>query len=135
MTNVKSSLSFLVVAPIVAIFISLLATPALSEVPFNEHPNGDLTIKVAKITKKHLDELVRDIPGKQGLCVRFAVMEFQEYENTSALMRIPDERHGIEFEPRGDGMVQIICGRFTEDQFDGNGKPISSLEYTNIEGY
>jgi hypothetical protein len=108
---------------------------ASADVPFKEHANGDLSIRVAKLTKKHLAQLQGDILGNQGKCVRFNVLEFQEYEMASALMRIPADRPGVEFEPRGDGVVQVVCGRFTQDEFGSDGNPISSLDYEKIEGY
>lgn len=50
-------------------------------------------------------------------------------------MRIPAERHGIEFESQGDGVVNFVCGRFTEDSYDYEGKFEHSVEYEQIEGY
>lgn len=113
----------------------LSSTQAHAEVLFNEHRNGDLTIEIGKLTESNIAELLRDIPGDQGKCVRFQVMAHQDYGMNDALMRIPAERHGIEFESHGDGIVRTICGRFTEDSYDYQGNLEYSLEYKDIEGY
>lgn len=120
------------------LFFSLFTvsvTHANAEIGFREHANGDLTIKVMQITQSGIAELSRDIPGDQGKCVRFQIMDYQQYGMSDSLMRIPAERHGIEFESHGDGVVRVVCGRFTEDSYDYSGNLESSLEYKEIEGY
>ena len=108
---------------------------ALADVPFETHQNGDLTIKVMRINERHLAELRRDIPGKQGSCVRAMILDIQGYEMKDAIMRIPYDRHGIEFETKADKRVRYVCGRFTEDWYDYDGNLTSSTEYEEINGY
>ncbi|MCG8272390.1 hypothetical protein MIC97_12860 [Aquamicrobium sp. NLF2-7] len=117
------------------VFATFVVSDAIADVPFKEHLNGDLTVKISKLTKKHIKELEHDIPGNQGKCVRFQIMEFQDYEMNDAIMRIPAKSHGIEFESHGDGNINIICARFTEDYYNEKGKLDRSVEYEEIEGY
>lgn len=117
------------------IVTQVIAPPlALADVPFKTEKNGDLTVSVSRLTKKHLQELNRDIPGDQGKCVTFQVLDFKDY-GTDAIMRIPESRHGVEFIKRGEKHPSVVCGRFTEDTYSYDGKLESSLEYDEIEGY
>jgi len=116
--------------------LSMLAfSDAIAAVPFKKNSNGDLTIKVSRITKRHIGELGRDIPGNQGKCVRFQILDFQDYEMNDAIMRLPAERQGIEFESLGDGHITVICARFSEDHYDSSGDLERSTGYEEIEGY
>lgn len=120
---------------VVLISCCIAASSAFAQVPFTEHRNGDLTIRIGKITTNHLKQLRKDIPGKQGRCVEIQVLELQDYGQKNGVMRIPADRPGIEFEPRADGRVMVTCGRFTEDTYSYDGKLESSLSYDVVEGY
>lgn len=120
---------------IINILYFVFISSAMSDVPFVEHPNGDLTVKIITLTDNQIANIENDFSGNQGKCVRFHILDFQDYEVSEAIMRIPSERHGVEFEPNGDGDISVICSRFTEDYYDYNGNLESSVEYEKIEGY
>lgn len=122
---------------LIGIFLTLVAvlsTAAKAEVPFTESDSGDLMVPVLKLSKNHIKQLRRDIPGNQGKCVEFMIVDYQQYES-DVNMIIPAERHGIEFIFVDNEKPTIICTRFTEDIFDYEGNLSSSLEYEKIDGY
>jgi len=120
---------------LLTVFAILVASGTIAAVPFKKHSNGDLTVNVAKLTKKNIKAIVHDIPGKQGKCVRFQIMRFQKSQLNDAIMRIPADRPGIEFELHADGNINVVCGRFSEDHYDNKGNPERYIEYEKINGY
>lgn len=92
------------------------------------------SISVLKLSKAQIRKYQKDIGGNQGKCIFFNAMDIKEYESDYKMI-IPDDNSGIKFIKKGEKHASIVCGRFTEDTYDYEGKLESSKEYHEIEGY